>query len=143
MKKLSSSLLFCILIASCGPKITDKVAEQPLFEVLTQQSTGGANIKFSEILSEPNEIKMLQNDPVLKKKISEHDVQNSNFLILNMGEQISGGYKIGISSVEEKKDSIIVTVKEQFPEPDEMVTQAITYPYCVLKINSKKPIAIK
>jgi len=39
-------------------------------------------------------------------------------------------------------DKIVVTVKETKPE-GEMVTQALTYPYAVLKINSKKPIEIK
>jgi len=38
--------------------------------VLTQQAHGGANIRFFEILSEPNEIKMFQNDEDLKNKIN-------------------------------------------------------------------------
>jgi hypothetical protein len=52
------------------------MVKKPLFEVLTQQSDGGANINFYEILTEPNEIKMLQNDKKLKSKISTLDVQN-------------------------------------------------------------------
>jgi hypothetical protein len=30
--------------------------------------------------------------------------------------------------------------KESVPAPDAMVTQGITYPFCVVKINSKKKL---
>ncbi len=130
-------------MTSCGVKSTKTSAIPPLFEVLTQQSDGGANIHFFEILTEPNEIRMLQNDVYLKNKISAADVQKSNFLILNMGEKPTGGYTIGIESVEQVGDSIAVKVKEESPEEGAMVTQAITFPYCIVKINSKKGIRIK
>ncbi|WPR70800.1 protease complex subunit PrcB family protein [Flavobacterium sp. NG2] len=136
-------IVLSLVLASCGASSTKKGVIPPLFEVLTQQSDGGANIQFYEILTEPNEIKMLQNDEFLKKKISTLDVQKSNFLILNMGEKPTGGYSIGVESVEQVADSIHVRVKEVKPETGAMVTQSITYPYCVVKINSKKGIRIK
>ena len=69
MKKIIViSLLF--FIASCGGKKSMVTDTKALYEVLTQQSDGGGNIRFFEILSEPNEIKMLQNDKVLKNKIN-------------------------------------------------------------------------
>ncbi|MES2573872.1 MAG: protease complex subunit PrcB family protein, partial [Bacteroidota bacterium] len=114
-----------------------------LFEVLTQHDDGGANIQFFEILSEPNEIAMLQNDDKLKHKIRSTDVQSSNFVVLNMGEKQSGGYKIDIESVVETDKNIIITIKETVPDPNAMVIQVITYPYCIVKINSKKEIIIK
>jgi hypothetical protein len=79
----------------------------------------------------------------LKDKISATDVQKSNFVILNMGEKSSGGYSIAIESIKETDSTIIIKVKENSPEPDAMVTQGITYPFCVIKINSKKEIIIK
>ena len=114
-----------------------------LYEVLTQQADGGGNIHFFEILSEPNEIKMLQNDKMLKNKISPIDVQKSNFVILNMGEKTTGGYKIAVEKVVETDKNIIITVKETEPEAGSMVTQGFTYPFCVVKINSKKEIIIE
>ncbi|MCW2119964.1 protease complex subunit PrcB family protein [Flavobacterium sp. 7A] len=142
MKKLGI-LFFLLFLISCGSIVVEKNKIQPLYEVLTQQAKGGANIKFFEILSEPDEIKMLLNDAVLRKKINSSDIQNSNFLILNMGEKATDGYKIGVEKFQQTKDSIIITVKETEPGSDDMVTQGITYPYCVLKINSKKAIRIK
>ncbi len=142
MKKIIViSLLF--FIASCGGKKSIVMDTKALYEVLTQQSDGGGNIRFFEILSEPNEIKMLQNDKVLKNKISLNDVNKSNFIILNMGEKPTGGYAIGVENVVETPENIVITVKETNPDPEAMVTQGITYPYCVVKINSKKEIVIK
>ncbi len=141
MKKIVFALLTVFLV-SCSSSIK-QTGKKPLFEVLTQQSDGGANIHFFEILSEPNEIAMLQNDDNLKHKIHSEDVQTSNFIVLNMGEKATGGYKIGVETVVETDKSIIITVKETLPEPNAMVTQVVTYPYCIVKINSKKEIIIK
>ena len=142
MKKISF-LFIVFLLVSCGAKATKVTLKRPLFEVLTQQSDGGGNIHFYEILTEPNEIKMLQNDKQLKNKITAIDVQRSNFVILNMGEKSTGGYSVAVESVQETEKNIIINVKESSPEPDAMVTQGVTYPFCVVKINSKKEIIIK
>jgi len=141
MKKYSLFLLTLILF-SCASSLKN-TANKPLFEILTQQNDGGANIRFFEILTEPNEIKMLQNDDKLKNKISSEDIQTSNFIVLNMGEKESAGYKIGIESVLETDKNIIITVKETSPEKASIVSQVFTNPYCIVKVNSKKAILIK
>ena len=86
---------------------------------------------------------MLQSDENLKNKISANDIQTSNFVILNMGEKNTGGYKIGVENVVETDKNIIITVKETIPIPGGMVTQVFTNPFCVVRINSKKEIIIK
>lgn len=141
MKKALLVILIPFLV-SCGASSL-KNTEKPLFEVLTQQSDGGASIRFFEILTEPNEIKMLENDENLKHKINPNDIQNSNFIVLNMGEKPSSGYQIGIESVTETDKNIIVTIKETAPKTDNMNSQSFTKPFCVVKINSKKEIVIK
>ena len=140
MKKVISVLAVFVLI-SCGAKKTSD--SKSLYEVLTTQTDGGGNIKFYEILTEPNEIKMLENDPLLADKMKKSDISNSNYVILNMGEKNTGGYSIGVEKVEETDKNIIITVKENNPAPDAMTMQVITYPYTVVKINSKKEIIIK
>ena len=141
MKKVVFTLLTLVLV-SCSSSIK-QTENKSLFEVLTQQSDGGANIRFFEILSEPNEIAMLQNDEKLKNKIHPNDIKTSNFIVLNMGEKVTGGYQIGVESAVETDKNIILTIKEMVPEPNAMVSQVITYPYCIVRINSKKEIIIK
>lgn len=142
MKKIIVSLV-AVALVSCGATVTKSSDKSSLYEVLTQQTNGGASIRFFEILSEPNEIAMLQNDENLKNKISSNDVQTANFIVLNMGEKTSGGYSIGIDSIIETDKNIVITIKETNPEPGSMVTQAFTNPFCVVKINSKKEIIFK
>ncbi|HEY6142369.1 MAG TPA: protease complex subunit PrcB family protein [Flavobacterium sp.] len=141
MKRVVVLLLLATVLFSCSS--SKQTVSRPLFEVLTQQEDGGGNIQFFEILSESNEIAMLQNDDKLKDKINSSDVQTSNFIVLNMGEKPTGGYQIGLESVVETDKNIIITIKEIAPEPNAMVTQAITYPYSIVRINSKKEIIIK
>ena len=136
-------ILFSTIIISCSTQRSITNANAPLYEVLTQQSDGGGNIQFYEILSEPNEIKMLLNDEHLKNKVTAQDLNQSVFIVLNMGEKKTGGYLIGIKDVQETTDKIILTVEETSPSPSAMVTQNICYPYTVVKINSKKEIEIK
>jgi hypothetical protein len=140
MKKVISILIVFVLVSCGAKKATSSTA---LYEVLTEQTDGGGNIKFFEILTEPNEIKMLENDPLLADKMKQDNISNSNYVILNMGEKNTGGYSIGIEKVEETDQNIIITVKENNPAADAMVTQVITYPYTVVRIHSKKEIIIK
>src|SRR6476619_5431225 len=99
MKKVISVLAIFVLI-SCGVKKVGS-SNTALYEVLTTQSDGGGNIKFFEILTEPNEIKMLENDPLLAHKMKDPDIQDYNYVILNMGEKNTSGYSIDVEKVEE------------------------------------------
>lgn len=141
MKKLPVLLLLTIL-AACSTG-ANKETNKPLYEVLTQQSNGGAQVRFFEVLTEPREIKMLENDDNLKKKIQPGDINSANFVILNMGEKNSGGYSVTVEKVEEIGDKIYITVKENEPAPGEMTTSVMTNPYAIVKINSKKEIVFK
>jgi hypothetical protein len=132
-----------LLLLGCGTTKKTGTSDKPLYEILTQQENGGGNIRFFEILTEEKEITMLQSDRKLKTKVTSADVSTSNFIILNMGEKTSGGYSIDVESVEETPKKIIVTVKDNVPAAGSMVTQAITYPYTIVKINSKKEIEIR
>jgi hypothetical protein len=141
MRKIAVTLTVVLVLASCAaPKAA--VGKKPLYEILTSQPNGGANIRFYEIVSEKKEMNMLLGDKNLKKKIKPDDINTSNFIILSMGEKTSGGYSITVDSVVETSDKIVVTVKETEPKAGEMTASVITYPYAIVKINSKKAIEI-
>ncbi|MBC8390662.1 MAG: protease complex subunit PrcB family protein [Actinobacteria bacterium] len=52
-----------------------------------------------------------------------------------LGEKPTGGYNIEITEVLEQNDYIEVLIKIDEPDPDEMVTQAITSPYHIIKLK--------
>jgi hypothetical protein len=135
-------ILLVLFLYSCS-STSNKSKSTPLYEILTQQSDGGASIRFFEILTEAKEIKMLENDENLKRKMKTNDINTCNFVILNMGEQNTGGYRIGIESVIETESHIIIRVKDEVPKPNEMNTQAFSNPYSVVRIHSKKEIIFK
>lgn len=141
MKKIGLALTALLLFACSSTK--NDAAKKPLFEVLTQQNNGGASIRFFEILTEEKEIKMLQNDENLQKKIKPGDTNKANFVILNLGEKSSGGYSINVEKAEETASQIVLTVKEKKPVPGDMTMTVMSNPYTIVKINSKKEIVIK
>ena len=143
MKKILLLSVLALVLFSCGSNKKTADYPKPMYEVLLQQNDGGGNIHFYEILSEPNEIKMLLNDEKLKGKINTADVQQSNFVILNMGQKPTSGYSITVDSVIETDENIVIKVREINPDPNAMVMQVISYPYTVVKINSKKEIIVK
>lgn len=140
--KLFSSILTLFFICSCSLHKNNRVSN-PLYEILTQQNQGGARIRFYEIVSEPNEVRMFQNDIYLKKRFKSKDINSCNFIVLNMGEQTVPGYLITIDSILETTDKIIIRTKDIDPKLGSKNSKEICYPYTIVKINSKKQIEIK
>jgi len=103
MKK-SVSLLVLVVLWACSSSHSNKT--NPMFEILTQEATGGAPVEFYEILTEENEIKMLLKDPKLKKKVRANDMETCNYIILNLGEQPSDAYSITIDNAVEARDTL-------------------------------------
>lgn len=140
MKKIIA-FISVIVLFSCASNSSKKT--KPLFEILTEQNNGGASIQFYEILTEEKEIAMLLSDDNLKKKIKPEDIKTANFIILNLGEKATGGYSIEVESVVETENQIIVKVKEIKPNTKEFVTDVLSNPYTIVKINSKKEIVVE
>ena len=136
-------IIFVVLIITSCSSNSKVTTTKPLFEVLSQQNDGGAGIRFFEILSEPNEIKMLLSDDNLKQKIDANDITSCNFIILNMGEKKTNGYSITIKSIQETTDKIIIETVDKEPEKTSSTDTNYVYPYSIIKINSKKEIVIK
>ncbi|NNT72332.1 hypothetical protein HKT18_08915 [Flavobacterium sp. IMCC34852] len=141
MRKAIPALLVLFLV-SCSSK--KEVVVKPLYEVLTTNNDGGANIKFYEILTEPKEIMMLLGDETLRKKIKSEDTNNSSFIILNAGPTKESYNRIKVERVVETDTNIEVYVKDtqKSTEPN-LADDSIVFPYTIIKINSKKPIVIK
>lgn len=135
-------LIAIVFLYSCSSN--KSVANKSLYEVLTINNDGGANIKFYEILTEPKEIMMLLSDEALRKKIKSDDTQNSSFVILNAGPTNESNNKISIQKVIETPAQIEIYITDsQKNISAELSNDTTFHPYTIIKINSKKPIVIK
>ncbi|MES2748378.1 MAG: protease complex subunit PrcB family protein [Bacteroidota bacterium] len=141
VSKILIAIVGVLVLVSCSS--TKTASTTSLYKVLVSSEYGGGSFQFYEIITEQKEFNMLLGDDELKKLIKPTDIATSNFILLNMGEKTTGGYSIEVVKVEELSDKIVVTVKENAPQSGEMATTALTNPYTVVKINSKKPIEIK
>ncbi len=136
--------LFGIVLFLYACSAGKKPASSALYEVLTVNNDGGANIKFYEVLTEPKEIMMLLGDETLKKKIKTEDTSNSSFVILNAGPTTESRNQIEIEKVIETDTQIEVYIKDtQQNTPMGLSDENTLFPYTILKINSKKPIVFK
>jgi hypothetical protein len=51
------------------------------------------------------------------------------YLLVTYGEKPTGGYDVEITDITEEEGKLVVTANFTEPGEDEMVTQALTYPY--------------
>lgn len=51
------------------------------------------------------------------------------YLLVTYGEKPTGGYSVEITDIKENEGKLVVTADFTEPGEDEMVTQALTYPY--------------
>jgi hypothetical protein len=59
------------------------------------------------------------------------------YLFIGSGEKPTGGYDIKIKSVTQTGDKTLISVEEISPGKDDMVTEALTYPYIIVKIGKE------
>ena len=63
------------------------------------------------------------------------DFSSNIVLAVFMGEQFTGGYRIEIMNISENLVYIRVYIRETSPSPGMGVTQALTQPYHIVKLN--------
>ena len=59
------------------------------------------------------------------------------YVYFGSGEKPTGGYAISLVKMEGSGDDRIILIKETSPGKDDVVTEALTYPYMILKIEKK------
>lgn len=57
------------------------------------------------------------------------EYEDTLYLLATFGERPTGGYGVEITNVAEEAEQLTVTVKFTEPDPDDVVIQALTYPY--------------
>jgi hypothetical protein len=78
-----------------------------------------------------------------KEDFPEINFVNNQVVALFLETKKSSGYSISIKRVKENNDQIILYKKEKIPKPGESVTMALTNPYIIIEIHSRKKIVFK
>jgi hypothetical protein len=112
------------------------------FEILAQSATGGKLEASKEIISNKIDLKELfiQVNQTISPKatIPKIDFKLETIAVLFMGEKNTGGFSIIVKDIISNEHQIIIKYTEQTPLPTDMVTMAITQPYCIVKFKNKE-----
>ncbi|KYH34133.1 hypothetical protein CLTEP_19100 [Clostridium tepidiprofundi DSM 19306] len=61
---------------------------------------------------------------------------NKNYLLISAGKCNTGGYSINLNKLYTKKNILYVDADIKVPSKDSIVTEAITYPYLIIQLDS-------
>ena len=100
------------------------------FETLSKGSYSSYKESANYVMNSNEELKELK-----LQQISGIDFSKSTAIAVFMGEFNTGGYAIEITEIMEKEKKIIIKVIKTFPEPGQPVTQALSQPYHIVKIE--------
>ncbi len=106
------------------------------------ENEGNKEVSYEKVEYEGIEDNVLPED--VQEKIEElkikrgytyFKIEDEYVIFISMGEKNTGGYSISVVSAENVHGTIRITVEEKSPGKDDIVTQAITYPYTLIKIK--------
>lgn len=152
MKKIAS--LFAVIISTtmisgCGNKAaSDKVNTSPVqIEKNTQDQEEVHNevtvneIEFVEAKENELPANMANSIKLLKpnKGYFYEEKNNIYYIAIFSGKKATGGYSIKVKSIEDVEGKTSIIVEERAPKQSDMVIQAITYPYTIIKVSKVIP----
>lgn len=96
------------------------------------------NVSFAIVEQIDEETQKLIDDKVAEKgyRVLSQD-STSAVVLISSGEKPTGGYGIAVKTAEEKDGVVTITVEETSPDKDAVVTEVLTYPYTVVKLDTK------
>jgi len=94
-------------------------------------------IEFKELGDEelPQDIKIEIENLKHRRGYASFETEEGLILFIAMGERNTTGYEIKVKSVEKVDGTTTITVIERQPGKDELVGEAITYPYTVISLR--------
>lgn len=130
MKKFSISLIFIfilsLLLVSC--------------QIVNQDDKKVSDLEFT-VLEEREILEELM-AKIKEAKTSEFKITysdgNNLYIAIGYGERPTGGYSISVNDLYLGENAIHITTNLIGPSKDETVTQALTYPYIVIKTELRE-----
>lgn len=129
MKNILIAILLTLVIAlgasACSPSGGGNTAQN--------------NIKYEKIDISDAPLKLQETIEQVKKKKGYiyYTEDDSGYIYVAAGEKPTGGYAVEVSDlIDNKNDKLTLTVRFTEPGKDDMVTQAITYPYALIRFKA-------
>lgn len=96
-------------------------------------STGGQTLNYQILTQAPDHLK--NSIEALKKGKGYFLFPEDQVLVIFMGERSTGGYSISLKDIQAQGDTLMIEVTEKSPGPNDIVTQAFTYPMLILQLE--------
>lgn len=122
------TILVLGLVAGCGNKNEKTDGGEVLMGVLAYDV-----INPNEL--EDGDIKDWYEEKYMVEGLYTKAADDGKYVLLAAGVQNTGGYSVEITSVEGNEEEVVVEAKLNVPSKDMMVTQALTYPNILIKID--------
>jgi len=108
------------------------------FASLSRGIEGTLKDKARYVLKDEEEFKKIWQNISPVRGLPEIDFDNNMVIAVFMGEKPTGGYEIEIKTVYEYEDRIAVNIVETEPGEEDIVTQALTYPYHIIILEKSE-----
>lgn len=144
MKSLYLIPTVFLIFACNGMKETSDhfTAKSGLFTTLYSEQNQGRDMESNVIIDNQKALHALfQSVGVVDTP--KIDFNKNQVVALFLGMKRTGGYSISIDQVQEVDGQLIIYKKVQSPKADEMVTTALTNPFVIAEIHSKKKIIFR
>ncbi len=109
------------------------------FTTISSGTGGGAKQPSRSVVTGPEDWEELRGSFQHSQELPEDpeiDWEEEMIIAVFMGEQRTGGYRIEIDELTQTNGELSVQIKRSEPEPGQPVTQALTYPYHIIKTEA-------
>ena len=130
-------LLGIVLVAGCTqiPPNDNGFQEKEIpFDTVDKDVNSIIQARAQKVIQNSEDFQKLLNEIGSLKLLVEPDFSKYTVIAVFQGQQPTGGYSIEINKVKETRDKIQVYIIETFPDPNDVVTQALTSPYHIITI---------
>ncbi len=117
-------------------------------EILVQDAYGGPVEPQIMVIKEPKGLQKIYTQINMTRRpgfpVPNIDFSKETVVAICMGEKNTGGFSVDVAGIRETKEGVTVMVKEIGPAAGDMVTMAISQPFCIIKIPvAKKEITFE
>ena len=141
---MKSSFLIPIVLVlfSCNSMKKNGENKSKLFTTLHSSAYQGRAEESNMIIDNQADLNALFQS-VNQETIPAVDFNKNQVIAIFIGTKKTGGYEVFVDKVVEEEGKVLIFNRVEKPTPGAMVTMALTNPYVIAEIHSKKEIVFK